>query len=669
MKFVRVVIDQVSDHTDTLFTYRCLDDGVAKGSVVRVPFGRADRPVTGYVFQVSDMDEEHIPGLKDVIEVVPDYSLTEDMVEICAWMRRRYMCRYIDAVRCAVPPGSLSKRAAPKDPVPEPAKGGDTEPDLTEEQAAACREIGAQLEAGKTSYFLLNGVTSSGKTEVYLRAVKKTLELGRDAIVMVPEISLTPQTIRRFVNRFGKEQVAVMHSRLTKRQRYDQWMKVRSGRARIMIGARSAIFAPSARLGLIVIDEEHEASYKSDQTPKYDAVTTALKRAELSGASVVLGTATPSVISRYRADKGLYREVKLTRRHNETPLPAVRIADMRKELIEGNRSIFSGILYDKTKEALGKGRQAIFFLNRRGYSSFVSCRSCGYVIRCGVCNLSMTYHKSSGMAECHYCGRKMSVPEVCPSCGSRYIRYFGAGTEQVEEAAAEAFPEASVARLDLDAARKQGETNAILSDFRKHRTDILVGTQLVAKGLDFDNVGVVGIIAADITLNIPDYRSAERTYQLIVQAAGRAGRGKEPGEVVIQTYSPEDRTILSAAAGDYDRFYEGEIRVRELVGYPPFSNILRLVFSGRDEEETLREAERVYRMILESSVPREGEVFPPQPAYMARLNEKYRYHILIRSPLKRTALYRKMIETVKLDRAASGSEVIMVAELDPYSMT
>ena len=668
MKYVKVVIDQISNYTDFLYTYRCAE-AVHPGSVVTVPFGKNNRPLKAYVFEVSDSNEENIPRLKDVLEVSGEYSLPEDLVEICRWMRDRYMCRYIDAVRCAVPPGSAPKRGIPKDPVPEPSGKGAEEPPLTEEQEAAFREIEAGLNAAKPSYFLLNGVTSSGKTEVYMRAVAKALENGRDAIVMVPEISLTPQTIRRFANRFGKEQVAVMHSRLTKGQRYAQWMKVRNGTARIMIGARSAIFAPSADLGLIIIDEEHESSYKSDQTPKYDAVTTALKRADLTGASVVLGSATPSVISRYRANAGLYRELKLTKRYNETPLPTVHVADMRRELINGNRTMFSDILYEKTSQALAQGRQAIFFLNRRGYSSFVSCRNCGHVIRCDVCNLSMTYHKASGMAECHYCGRKVRVPDTCPECGSKHIRYFGAGTEQVQEAAAELFPGAVTDRLDLDSAGRKGGTASILSAFRKGKTDILVGTQLVAKGLDFDNVGVVGIIAADITLNIPDYRSPERTFQLIVQAAGRAGRGKEPGEVIIQTYSPEDSTIQAAAANDYDGFYEHEIRVRRLIGYPPFSNILRLVFSGSDERETRGEAERVYRMILESSVPGKGEVFAPQPAYMAKLNDKYRFHILIKSPRRRTEIYRKLIETIRLDRTASGSRVIMVAELDPYSMT
>lgn len=436
-----------------------------------------------------------------------------------------------------------------------------------------------------------------------------------------------------------------------------------------MIGARSAIFAPFADPGLIIIDEEHESSYKSDQTPKYDTINTALMRSRLSGAVVILGTATPSIVSMYRARAGFYREIRLTRRHNRTPLPHVRIADMRQELREGNRSVFSRELYRKIRASLDRGRQAILFLNRRGYSSFISCRSCGYVVKCSTCGISMTYHKASGMAECHYCGRSVPVPDTCPECGSAYIRYFGAGTEQLEEAAAALFPDASVDRLDLDAIRKKGASQKILGAFRKGKTDILVGTQLVAKGLDFQNVGVVGIVAADVSLNIPDYRAAETTWQLIVQAAGRSGRGDEPGEVVIQTYSPEDRTICTAAAGDYESFYRGEIELRRLSGYPPFTNILRLVFSGEDESRVAEEAFHVYHGMEQSGFPAEGELFRPQPAYMSYVNGKYRYQILIKSPVNRTKEYIKLIEEIKKARSSRSAKILMVAELDPYSLT
>lgn len=672
MKYVRVVVDNTSNSTDQLYTYRCPDDSVKAGDIVKVPFARRRKEITGFVFEVSDRNDENIKNLKDVSSIQEEYSLPEDLIRLSAWMKRRYMCRYIDAVKCMIPPGRRPARAV-RDPLEEYSGREDGLPELTEEQRAAFETLLPDLENRKHACFLLNGVTSSGKTEVFLRAAAETLKQGRDVIVLVPEISLTPQTIDRFTSRFGRENVAVIHSRLTKAQRYGQWMRARNGEARIMIGARSAVLAPFHDPGLIIIDEEHESSYKADQTPKYDAVSAAIMRGRMSGAVVLLGTATPSIVSMYRSRQGYYRELKLTRRHNETPLPHVSIADMRKELKDGNHSIFSRELYSKMRSALDDGKQIILFLNRRGYSSFVSCRSCGYVVRCSECGISMTYHKSSGMAECHYCGRKVRVPDTCPECGSPYIRYFGAGTEQLEEAAGQFFPDASVARLDLDLAKKKGESRKILNSFRKRKTDILVGTQLVAKGLDFDNVGVVGIVAADVTLNIPDYRSAERTYQLIVQAAGRAGRGKEAGEVVIQTYSPENPVILAAAAGDYGSFYSHEVRVRAFSGYPPFTNILRLVFSGENERTVAKEAEDVYHRIEDSGLPGEGELFRPQPAFMAFLNGKYRYQVLIKSPVRKTKYYRKLIEDIKKDKARVKSPekdaVILVAELDPYSLS
>ena len=668
MKYVRVVVDNASNMTDQFYTYLCRDDRVTVGDLVKVPFARRKKEVTGYVFHVSDENDEAIVRLKEVSSIDEEYSIPEDLIRLSIWMKKRYMCRYLDVIWCMIPPGKKPVKAV-KDPLDEYSSELTSVPELTEEQQSALEQIRPALMTRKPARFLLNGVTSSGKTEVFLRAAAETLSQGRDVIVLVPEISLTPQTIDRFTSRFGKDTVAVMHSRLTKAQRYNQWMRVRSGEAHVMIGARSAVFAPFPDPGLIIIDEEHESSYKSDQTPKYDAISTAIMRSQITGAVVVLGSATPSVVSMYRAKAGYYRELKLTKRHNQTPLPFITIADMRAELREGNRSVFSRELFRHIRQALDRKRQTILFLNRRGYSSFISCRSCGYVVKCSTCGISMTYHKSSGMAECHYCGRKIRVPETCPDCGSMYIRYFGAGTEQLQEAAETMFPDATVARLDLDATKKKGESRRILEAFRKGKTDILVGTQLVAKGLDFHNVGVVGIVAADVTLNIPDYRSAERTYQLIVQAAGRSGRGEEPGHVVIQTYSPEDRTILAAAASDYEAFYDSEISLRHLSAYPPFTNIIRLVFSGEEEKQVVEEALHVYHEIEKSGIPVRGELFRPQPAFMSYLNGKYRYQVLIKSPVDRTKRYREKIESIKKEISARSDRVIMIAELDPYSFT
>ena len=670
MKYIKVIIDNVSDHTDNLYTYKCEDDSVKRGSLVKVPFGKGNRLKTAYVFDVQDDNVDNVPKLKTVNEILPEYSLPDDLIHMCEWMKQKYLCRYIDGIKCVIPPGEAPKRGRRRDPYENMEIVCSQAPELTPEQDSAMHEIMPYIKEKKYKTFLINGVTSSGKTELYMRITESVLAEGRNVIILVPEISLTPQTINRFMSRFGSGLIAILHSRLTKGQRYDQWMRVRSGGARILIGARSGIYAPFEDLGAIIIDEEHEASYKSDMTPKYDTIDAAVERGRISDAIVLLGTATPSVISEYRAEHGIYKQLFLRKRYNKTPLPDVSIADMRNELKKGNRSIFSRELFTRIKGCLAAGSQVILFINRRGYSSFVSCRMCGYVMKCPSCDVSLTYHKSSGMAECHYCGRRVNVPGMCPSCGSTHIRHFGIGTEKVEEITKEMFPEASVARLDLDTARKKGESERILTNFSRGKTDILVGTQLVAKGLDIANVGLVGIIAADITLNIPDYRSAERTFQLIVQASGRAGRGDEKGHVVIQTYSPENKILVSAASNDYRAFYEHEIRLRRITRYPPFTNILRLVFSGADEKTVKREADYVYGYIIKSEIAGRGEIFSPQPAYMAFLNETWRYHVIIKSPVEKTEKYLEFIRLIKAERIlSSDTKSNMLVEVDPYSFT
>lgn len=413
-------------------------------------------------------------------------------------------------------------RAAKKEQVEEPVE---TErlPELTDEQRGALEIVRPAIDANEHRVFLVQGVTNSGKTEVYMRVIADCLAHGKTAVMLVPEISLTPQTIRRFTTRSGAEAIAVLHSRLSALERYEQWLRVRRGDIRIVIGARSALFAPFENIGVFILDEEHEATYKSDMTPKYDAREVAIQRAAFHQAVVLLGSATPSLESAYRAEKGEYTLIRLHKRFNEGLLPAVTTVDMREELLQGNKSIFSRLLYEKIQETLAEKKQVILFLNRRGYTTFLSCRSCGFVMRCRECGISMTFHKAQGTAVCHYCGRKEAVPTVCPVCGSKYIRQFGTGTEKVEEAALTAFPDTVIDRLDLDTAKRKGNAEKILSRFAKGKTAILIGTQLVAKGLDFSNVGLVGILSADLSLNLPDYRSPERTFQLVTQAAGRAG--------------------------------------------------------------------------------------------------------------------------------------------------
>lgn len=465
-----------------------------------------------------------------------------------------------------------------------------------------------------------------------METIEKCLERGKTAIMLVPEIALTRQIIERFAGRFGKENLAVMHSKLTQRERYDEWQRIRSSQAPIVIGARMGVFAPLTDIGVIIMDEEHEATYKADMTPKYETVDVALKRLKYFDGVLLLGSATPSVVSYQRCREGIYQLIELKQRYNRTPLPRVEVVDMRRELKEGNMTIFSRALYSKMKETLGAGQQVILFQNRRGYSNFISCRECGTVMKCPKCGISLTYHKVVNSAVCHYCGRRFPVPRTCPECGSKYIKFFGIGTEQVEEAAASFFPDARVDRLDLDAMKTRKDMDRILDRFSKGKTDILIGTQLVAKGLDFQNVGLVGVIAADVTLNIPDYRSSERTFQLVTQVAGRAGRGEEQGTVIVQTYEPDNYALQAAKDHDYKAFFDQEVKMRRFMEYPPFSDLIMVNFTAEDEEVCLATAERCKRY-MENAVGQElaKQILSPHVAINFK-GEDHRYYILAKCP-------------------------------------
>ncbi len=458
------------------------------------------------------------------------------------------------------------------------------DPELLPEQRRAVDQLTAALPGG--GRFLLHGVTGSGKTEVYIRLIRRALEVGRTAIVLVPEIALTPQMAAWFHGRFGGD-AAVLHSALSAGERFDEWRRIRSGEARVVIGARSAIFAPVNNLGVIVVDEEHETSYQSDHRPRYDAREVAWKRADQHGAVLVLGSATPSITTYMRAMPGVRPENRLTlielrQRANGRPMPEVEVVDMRGEFERGNHSIFSAKLAGELRRCLDDGHQAMLFINRRGHSTFVSCRACGYVVKCDQCDVTMTWHQAENALRCHYCGRTLPPPKKCPKCGSKYIKYFGAGTQKVQEEVRRLFPDARVARLDIDTTREKDAHERILSRFKRGEANVLVGTQMIAKGLDFPNVALVGVVAADLSLNLPDYRSVERTFQLITQVAGRAGRAEVPGRVVVQTYDPEHYGIALAAAQDYRAFYTRESAHRRAALYPPFTMIARIIYSGRD---------------------------------------------------------------------------------------
>ncbi len=468
------------------------------------------------------------------------------------------------------------------------------DPELMPGQKRAVDEIIRSLDADGER-FLLHGVTGSGKTEVYIRVIRRALETGRGAIVLVPEIALTPQMVSWLHARFGGD-AAVLHSRLSAGERYDEWRRIRSGEARVVIGARSAVFAPVKNLGVIIIDEEHEHTYRSDTRPRYDAREIAWKRMADAHGVLLLGSATPSIDSYMRAMPGVKPEnrlmlIELRERVKGRPMPQVELVDMRSEFEKGNHSIFSAKLASSIRECLDRGKQTVLFINRRGHSTFVSCRACGYVVKCDQCDVAMTYHQSDNLLKCHYCGNAMLPPQKCPKCQSRYIKYFGTGTQKVEEEVHKMFPDARTIRVDVDTTREKDAHEKLLGAFRSGKANVMIGTQMIAKGLDFPSVTLVGVIAADMTLNLPDYRSAERTFQLITQVAGRAGRADDPGNVIVQTYDPENYAIKLASQQDYRAFYMQESGYRRKALYPPFTVIMRIVFSAREPQSAQSAAE------------------------------------------------------------------------------
>lgn len=499
---------------------------------------------------------------------------------------------------------------------------------LSEEQERAVREIVAALERKERAVFLLHGVTGSGKTEVYLRAIAAALQRGRQAMMLVPEIALTPQMVEIFRSRFGA-QVALLHSRLTQRERYGEYRRLREGKANVVLGARSAIFAPLESPGLIVIDEEHEPSYKQEESPRYHARTVALRLAGYSGAVVVLGSATPSLESFVQAGgRGPYRLLQLTRRVGGRPLPAVQVVDLRQEMREGNTGMLSRCLQEAIAERLARREQVILFLNRRGHSTLVVCRECGLVLKCPQCDITLTYHLGQRL-RCHYCSFNVRVPSLCPGCGGRYLSFLGTGTQKIELELQKLFPQAGILRLDSDSAGRGRRYREIIESFRRGRADILVGTQMVAKGLDMPGVTLVGVVNADISLYLPDFRASERTFQLLTQVAGRSGRGEREGQVIIQTYTPHHYAITCARDHDYLSFYRQEMAVRRALGYPPFSYLCRLLFTGTGEESVAEGAGVFAREIRaqEAGV----EVLGPAPAPLGRLKGRYRWHLVLKA--------------------------------------
>nr|WP_277281104.1 primosomal protein N' [Streptococcus hyointestinalis] len=499
---------------------------------------------------------------------------------------------------------------------------------LNDEQQTIVEMVSAAIGKDSTP-FLLEGVTGSGKTEVYLHIIDKVLKQGKTAIVLVPEISLTPQMTHRFISRFGK-QVAIMHSGLSDGEKYDEWRKIKSGKARVVVGARSAIFSPLDNIGAIIIDEEHEASYKQESNPRYHARDVAILRAKYHKAVVVLGSATPSIESRARASRKVYHFLQLTKRANpKASLPQVEIADFRDYLGQKSPSNYTPLLLEKIESRLERSEQSVLMLNRRGYSSFIMCRECAYVDNCPNCDISLTLHMDTKTMNCHYCGFTKAIPRTCPNCNSRNIAYYGTGTQKAYDELQEVFPQARILRMDVDTTRKKGAHEKILRAFGKGEADILLGTQMIAKGLDFPNVTLVGVLNADTSLNLPDFRSSERTFQLLTQVAGRAGRGDKSGEVVIQTYNPDHYAIQLAKQQDYETFYRYEMNVRKQMSYPPYYYTVGITLSLADELELTRKAYQVIAMLKEALSP-EAKLLGPTPKPIARTHNLYHYHIIIK---------------------------------------
>lgn len=523
--------------------------------------------------------------------------------------------------------------------------------ELNPEQEAAVATILAAEDQHKSDVFLLEGITGSGKTEVYLQTIAALLQKEKTAIMLVPEIALTPQMVERFKSRFG-EAVAVLHSGLSQGEKYDEWRRIERGEAHVVVGARSAIFAPLTNIGVIIVDEEHEASYKQDEAPRYHARDLAIWRGNYHGCPVVLGSATPSLESRARGQKNVYHLLRLSHRANPNAnLPTVEVIDMKNEFVNKNTSTFSRALQEKISNRLAKKEQIVLLLNRRGYSSFVMCRDCGYVLPCPNCDISLTLHMDTKTMRCHYCGHEERIPHRCPDCGGDKIRYYGTGTQKVEEELQQLFPEARILRMDVDTTRKKGAHERILQTFGEGKADILLGTQMIAKGLDFPNITLVGVLNADTALNLPDFRSSERTFQLLTQVSGRAGRAEKAGEVIIQTFNPEHHAIVLSQAQDYERFYQQEMFMRHQSGYPPYYFTVKISCSHPEEQVA---AKRMYQIAqqLKTELSPASILLGPIPSGVARVKNRYYYQLIIKykQEPQLSSLLREILEISQRDQ-------------------
>lgn len=692
--YAEVIINSEALEIDRPFTYKVpeeFNNEIKIGQIVKVPFGKGNKTSEGFILNLKNDDNIKFKTKNIAAILVKDPVIDEDDINLIEFLREKTLCKYIDAFRLLIPVGIMKGAKAKKKRVivlknedlsniknPDGYKkiveffktnsGKYTKSELINEHSISQYKLNKLIEnevlsieeesvfryndrvynkdSAKTltieqeniireyinsddKMFLLKGVTGSGKTEVYMKLVERVLLEEKSAIILVPEIALTPQMIERFKGRFGVN-VALFHSKLSDGERFDEWFRVKEGKSKVIVGARSAIFLPAKNLGLIIIDEEHENTYKSEQNPKYQTKEVAEYLSELKGCKVILGSATPSIETYYRALTGEMKLLEINSRVDNKAMPPMKVIDMRNELKGGNKSLFSRELFIAIQERLKRKEQIILFLNRRGFSTFVSCRSCGYVFKCDECDISMTYHKN-GLLICHYCGKTKREPRECPKCHSKYVKFFGAGTQRVEEEVKKYFNNAGILRMDVDTTRDKHSYERIYNTFKNGEADILIGTQMVSKGLDFKNVTLVGILAADMSINIPDYRAAERTFQIITQVAGRAGRGDKQGEVLIQTYTPQHYSLQYAVNYDYEGFYEKEFTVRAMMKYPPFGKLL-LINGTSKKEDLLKNFMHKITMMIKPLVENclDIEILGPIPCMISKVKENYRWQIVIK---------------------------------------
>lgn len=707
--YADIIVDISHENLDKTYQYAIpeeLMDRVKVGALVKVPFGKGNRFIKGYVVSLSEIPNWDPDKIKPIAEIYENGLVIESqLIQLAYWIKDNYGSTMNDALKTVIP---VKKKVKAKEKrqiklviSKELAKQflgeykrkkhtgkvrllealleyGVLDQEVVQEKLSVGRETVKSLErdhlikvtteqlyrnpvkeyeasrpivklnekqqsiadevihdymSGVRKTYYIHGITGSGKTEVYMEIIAEIIAKGKQVIMLIPEISLTYQTVMRFYSRFG-DRVSFLHSKLSGGERYDQYLRAKNGEIDIMIGPRSALFTPFANLGFLIIDEEHEGSYKSESPPKYHAREVALERARMTGSSVLLGSATPSVESYQKALSGEYRLFKMDQRAGNAKLPKVWIVDLREELKKKNKSIFSNKLKTLMEERLRNQQQIMLFLNRRGYAGFVSCRSCGHVMKCPHCDVSLTSH-NNGMLVCHYCGYEEATPKTCPVCSSKFIAAFGTGTQKVEEMVRKEFPWARVLRMDTDTTSKKGGHEEILSAFKNHEADILIGTQMIVKGHDFPNVTLVGVLAADLSLFSSDYRSGERTFQLLAQAAGRAGRGKLDGEVVIQTYQPEHYSIVTAATEDYEQFYKQEIAYRKLMAYPPAEHMVALMITSKEEDKAQIAAKVLFNKVEyfhQGNKDEETRVktIGPVKANISKINDIYRFVIYLK---------------------------------------